>query len=170
MRMLPRLLRMVLKTIMVTVMFLLVTVTFVDVGGRYLFSRPLPGAFEWQEVLMAIAIFTGLPLVTIDREHVTVSLLDGIFARWAILRRLQLIVVNTVSCGVLTFVALRLYDQGQGFIRWGDTSAFMRIPYWPVAYFMAAMAALAAVVLAIRVALLAAGGEMDNETSDGGGF
>lgn len=160
-------LTLVLKIILIVAMLLLVSITFVDVIGRYLFSRPLPGAFEWQEVLMAVAIFTGLPLVTIDREHVTVGIFEGLFARWGWLHRVQRVTVTAVSCFAAGFVALRLYDQGSSFLRWGDTSAFMRIPYWPVAYFMASMAAVAVLVLAAQAILIATG--RDDAQGDSGG-
>ena len=38
--------------------------TFVDVIARYVFNRPLAGAFEVTELLLLVLIFAGLPLVT----------------------------------------------------------------------------------------------------------
>ncbi|SVB94388.1 uncharacterized protein METZ01_LOCUS247242, partial [marine metagenome] len=35
------------------VLMLLMIITFIDVLGRYLFSAPLPGAFELTEIMMA---------------------------------------------------------------------------------------------------------------------
>lgn len=58
---------------------LIVVLTFADVLGRYVFSSPVRGSLEMIEFAMALVIFTALPLVTRQREHVTVSLIDGMF-------------------------------------------------------------------------------------------
>ena len=44
--------------------------TFVDVVARYLFNRPIRGAFEVTELLLLVLIFAGLPLVSHADEHV----------------------------------------------------------------------------------------------------
>ena len=42
--------------------------TFVDVVARYLFNRPIRGAFEVTELMLLVLIFAGLPLVSSRRR------------------------------------------------------------------------------------------------------
>ena len=57
-------------------LFCLMALTTVDVIGRYLFNRPLRGAFEITELLLLTLIFAGLPLVSRADEHVTMDFID----------------------------------------------------------------------------------------------
>lgn len=57
-------------------LFLLMTVTCIDVVGRYALGKPLPGAFELSEVILAMIVYASLPLVTLHGEHVSIDLLD----------------------------------------------------------------------------------------------
>ena len=72
-------------------LFCLMTLTCVDVIGRYFFNTPVTGGFELTEMMLAALIFFGLPLVTIRNEHVTVDLLDPVTPDW--LLRIQHVVV-----------------------------------------------------------------------------
>jgi TRAP-type C4-dicarboxylate transport system permease small subunit len=63
---------------------LIVALTFVDVFARYLISAPIRGSVEIIQYAMALTIFAALPLVTRDREHVTVSLIDGLLGSRAL--------------------------------------------------------------------------------------
>jgi TRAP-type transport system small permease protein len=56
----------------------MVALTLVDVLGRKLLNTPVFGANDLTEHLMAIIIFSGLPLLTAQREHLSVDLFD----RW----------------------------------------------------------------------------------------
>ena len=61
----------------------MMVLTVVDVTGRFVFNRPIPGSFEVMEFCLAIVVFSALPLVTWDRRHITVSLFDSFFRRRA---------------------------------------------------------------------------------------
>lgn len=146
-RLAARLLSVVAALLLVTMML----VTFVDVVGRYLFNAPLPGAFELTEVLLALVIFVGLPLVTARREHVTVDLVTARLP-WrlrAALARLALM----VTAAMLGVFAWRLGASARDFSAYGDATVYLGIPLGPVAGTMAlfaAISALVAAVLAIR--------------------
>jgi TRAP-type C4-dicarboxylate transport system permease small subunit len=55
------------------ILFAMMTLTFVDVVARYVFNRPISGAFEVTELLLLVLIFAGLPLVSHADEHVTME-------------------------------------------------------------------------------------------------
>lgn len=64
--------------LLITLLALMVALTFADVIGRRLFNTPVFGAHDITEHLMALIIFAGLPLLTAQRGHLSVDLFD----RW----------------------------------------------------------------------------------------
>ena len=119
------------------ILFTMMLLTFVDVVGRYLVSRPVRGAFEVTELMLLTLIFAGLPLVTRADEHVTMDLIDrllGARARALLARLVQLL------CGALMFLLAWLMWQKAGVIAgYGDTTDVLRIVVGPFVYFMVAM-------------------------------
>lgn len=131
-------------------LFIMMVLTFYDVTGRYLFNSPLQGSYELNEVLLGLSVFSALPLATLRDEHVTVSLLDGVFR--GRVRLIQELIVSIVSFVVLSGLAWRLADQANTLATYDDRSMFLQIPYAWVAYFMTVMA----IVSACLILMLAA--------------
>ena len=69
-------LRRPLEGAMILMLFLMIALTFADVLGRKLFSKPVYGAHDLTEHLMALIVFAGLPLLTAQRGHLCVDLFD----------------------------------------------------------------------------------------------
>lgn len=137
----------------VAALFLLImmAVTFIDVIGRYVFSSPLPGAFELTEVLLGLIIFVGLPLATLRQEHVTVDLLTGRASPR--LRMLLSRLAQAMTAVVLGMLAWRLAVIARDLSAYGDATVFLGIPLGPVAAVMAALSAagsFCALILLIR--------------------
>jgi len=113
------------------------TLTFVDVVARYVFSRPLRGAFEVTELMLLVLIFAGLPLVTHAGEHVTMDLVDrflGARGRARAARAVELL------CAALMFVlAWLMWIKAGRIAGYGDTTDVLRIAVGPFVYFMTAM-------------------------------
>ena len=91
------------------VLFALMVLTFIDVIGRYVFSAPLPSAFELTELSMGILSFLGLPLVSARRGHIAISLVDRLIGRRG--RRLQQIVVNLLAALAFAFLTWRMWVE-----------------------------------------------------------
>jgi TRAP-type C4-dicarboxylate transport system permease small subunit len=64
------------STVLVIMLSAMVLLTFTDVVGRRLFNTPVFGANDITEHLMAIIVFSGLPLLTLQRGHLSIDLLD----------------------------------------------------------------------------------------------
>jgi TRAP-type C4-dicarboxylate transport system permease small subunit len=115
----------------------MMTLTFVDVVARYVFNRPLRGAFEITELLLLVLIFAGLPLVTHAGEHVTMDLIDRFLG--ARERRLARRLVELI-CAALTFLlAWLMWIRAGRIAAYGDTTDVLRIEVGPFVYFMTAM-------------------------------
>ena len=67
-----------LAVISCAVLFMTMTLTFIDVGGHYIFNSPLPALAEIIAFMMAGLVFCVLPLVCFREGHVTIDLLDGV--------------------------------------------------------------------------------------------
>src|SRR5688572_6536462 len=84
------------------ILFAMMALTFVDVVARYVFNRPIRGAFELTELLLLVLIFAGLPLVSHADEHVTMDFVD----RWlgAAARRALNLAIDFVVAALMFFM------------------------------------------------------------------
>lgn len=64
------------NAVLVAALSVMVALTFVDVIGRRLFGKPVFGANDITEHLMALIVFAGLPLLTGARGHLSIDLFD----------------------------------------------------------------------------------------------
>jgi TRAP-type C4-dicarboxylate transport system permease small subunit len=121
----------------------MMTLTFVDVVARYVFNRPLRGAFEVTELLLVVLIFGGLPLVSHADEHVTMDFIDKLLGRWRDLWQRAVQVLCAALMFLLTWLVWIKADRIQAY---GDATDVLRIVYGPFVYFMAVMIALAGLI------------------------
>jgi len=142
-------LRTVLGLVTGILLMLMMLLTAVDVGGRYFFNSPLEGAQELTEMLLATSMFSALPLVTLDREHIAVSLIDHLFTGMADLMRR--VVIDLLSLLALLAFGWRLVVLGQTLAEYGDRTLFLGIPLAPIAWFMAAMSFASALLVGLML-------------------
>jgi TRAP-type C4-dicarboxylate transport system permease small subunit len=133
-----------LGAISATVLFAMMLVTAVDVAGRYLFSRPLPGGFELTEMMLAALIYCGLPLVSKRREHIVIDTFDPFMPRW--LKRGLDMLAEVVCALALGGIGWLIFRRALRVADYGDTTAVLRLPLAPVAFVMAAMIVVTAII------------------------
>ena len=126
------------------ILLVMMLLTFVDVVARYVFNRPVRGAFEVTELLLVVLIFAGLPLVSYADEHVTMDFIDRMLgARGrAWLRK----IVDVLVSGLMFFMAWQVTIKAARITSYGDATDVLRIVYGPFVYFSAAMIALAGLI------------------------
>lgn len=130
-------------------LFVMMTLTFVDVCGRYLFDLPVPGGFEITETLLAALIFAGLPALTRKDSHVVVDLLPE--PSGALSRSLYNGAINASLCVMLGFVAVHLWGEANDALQYGESTAVLQIHLAPVIYFMSGMTFLGSLICLTRV-------------------
>lgn len=131
-----------------TVLFAMMMLTSVDVLLRYVFNAPLRGAFEVTELLMAVLIFCGLPLVSRRDEHVTVDFAGSLFPAWM---RSALHVMVQLACAALMFGAgWLLWVKAGKVAQYGDNTATLRIGLAPWVYLMSVLLAFTGLVHLVR--------------------
>ncbi|MFO1327442.1 MAG: TRAP transporter small permease [Rubrivivax sp.] len=118
--------------------------TLVDVSGRKLLSASVPGSLELTELMLVVVIFAGLPLVSLQGEHVVFDSLDA----WlpAGFRRVQHLVVDLACAAALLGVAALMWTKGSQMIEYGDVTAQLKLPLGPFVYLMSLLCALTALV------------------------
>jgi len=131
------------------VLFAMMLLTFVDVVGRYVLNSSIPGGFEIQQIMMAMLIFAGLPLVSRRAEHVTVDLVDH--ALPARVRRAMRVIVELACAGLLLGLARLMWRKAGSVAAYGDTTTVLLIKYAPFAYAIFAFLLLAGVVHLINL-------------------
>ncbi len=129
------------------VLFALMALTCADVGGRYFLNRPILGAFELTEMLLAALIFTALPLATLRNEHVTIDLFDALMPAWVL--RLQHVLACAIGVVCLGYLAWRLWLRAGNMLAAGQTTAQLHFTIAWLTYGMAVMTGLSAAALAV---------------------
>ena len=133
------------SAILLAMMFL----TVVDVVARYVFSRPVRGAFEVTELMLLVLIFAGLPLVSFSDEHAVMDFVDRLLGRRG-QRELER-VVQIANAAFMFLLAWLVWRKADRIWAYGDTTDVLRIAYGPFVYFMALTLALAGFIHAYKV-------------------
>ncbi|RIY40097.1 TRAP transporter small permease [Neopusillimonas maritima] len=145
----------VLKWTCVLPLMVILVLTFVDVFMRYVFASPITGATEVIRFCMALAVFAGLPVLTRDRGHITVSLIDNLLGAHAL--RIKQAVCDAVSLFAVMLLAWRLWDQAGLYVNTQAATIVLDLPMAPLVYVLFAFTVLTAILLAaVMVNTLAA--------------
>jgi TRAP-type C4-dicarboxylate transport system permease small subunit len=133
----------------------MVTVTVIDVAGRYLFNAPLSGGYEISEILMGLTVFAALPLASRAESHLAIGLLtDGLHGT---ARRWHRIAILAVSAAGLGYIGWRMSVQAMIVKGSMASTGSLQIPIWPVATAMAVLGWLSCLVTLALLARASAG-------------
>jgi len=126
------------------ILLVMMALTVVDVVARYVFSRPVRGAFEVTELMLVVLIFAGLPLVSFTDEHAVMDFIDRVLGPRA-QRRLERLV--QLACAAFMFLLTGLmWRKADRIWAYRDTTDVLRIVYGPFVYFMAITLGLAGLI------------------------
>ena len=123
--------------------------TFVDVVARYVFSRPLRGAFEVTELMLLVLIFAGLPLVSFTDEHAVMDFVDRVLSPRGLALTQRL--VQAVSAAFMFLLGWLTWLKADRIWAYRDSTDVLRIVYGPFVYFMALTLFLAGVIHLYKV-------------------
>ncbi|GAA6143465.1 TRAP transporter small permease subunit [Hydrogenophaga sp. 5NK40-0174] len=125
-------------------LFSIMWLTFVDVMGRKFWERSVPGSVELTEILLIMVIFGALPLVSWRAEHVVFDSMDAFIPDW--LKDIQGRLVNLITGGMFGFLSWLMMQRAERLAEYGDITDHLQISLAPVAWGMAALLALSALV------------------------
>lgn len=132
--------------VFLTAMMLL---TVADVLARWLFARPIHGAYELTELLLTCTFFLALPAVFLRDGNIVVDMVDGWFPRavpW--LKRFAL----AAAAAMLAIITWRCWLFARNAIEFGDVTSDLSLPlllYWIPLLVGIGGAAVAALVMAL---------------------
>jgi TRAP-type C4-dicarboxylate transport system permease small subunit len=113
-------------------LFLMMLLVAADVIGRYVFSKPIKGAMEIDELMMVLVVFLVLAYCTLEKGHIRVELLLAHLSR-----RTQAILDSFTYLSSLGIVALFVWQMGmlgwqELFSPTGNVSLLLAIPEAPL--------------------------------------
>lgn len=126
------------------ILFAMMLLTTVDVVARYVFNRPLRGAFEVTELLLVVLIFAGLPLVSFAGEHAVMDFVDRVLGRRAQVALER--VVQAVSAALMFLLTWLVWGKADRVWAYRDATDVLRVVYGPFVYFMAVMIGLTGLI------------------------
>lgn len=130
-------------------LFSLMLLTFSDVILRSAFDSPVESATELTRLLMAIMVFSVLPAVSIRNEHIVVDLLDHLIGTgW--LAKLKSSLISLLCGGMLLWPAQRVIVLAERARDYGDVTEYLHIPQFYIAWFIAIMTFVTAILLIIQ--------------------
>jgi len=136
-------------------LFVLMVMTFTDVVLRSAFNTPIEAASELTRMLMAILVFSALPVVSGRGGHIAVDLLDpwfggGPLARW------RDVVISLICGAMLWWPAGQVAKLAERAREYGDVTEFLGIPQFYIAWFIAVLTYVTAGVLVLRALVMVA--------------
>lgn len=126
------------------ILLAMMLLTVVDVVARYVFSRPVRGAFEITELMLVVLIFAGLPLVSFSDEHAVMDFIDRVLGPRG--RRALERAVQATSAGFMFLMAWLTWLKADRIWAYRDATDVLRVVYGPFVYFMAATLALTGLI------------------------
>ena len=126
------------------ILLAMMLLTFVDVVARYVFNRPVRGAFEVTELMLVVLIFAGLPLVSWADEHALMDFIDRLLGARA--QRLLVRAVQAACAAVMFLLTWLIWLKADRIWAYRDATDVLRVVYGPFVYFMAVMLGLAGLI------------------------
>ncbi|MBT3991926.1 MAG: TRAP transporter small permease [Rhodospirillaceae bacterium] len=125
-------------------LFLMLAITFFDVIGRYFLNAPITGAHEIIAFLLGLTIFTALPLVTLDRGHITVGMFERFYK--GPVRYIIHLVVLLGTLAVVGFIAWLMFDQAETMREADFITEYLDMPQAPIVYVLSGLGVFACVI------------------------
>lgn len=129
-------------------LFILMVMTFFDVILRSVLNAPIEAATELTRILMAIMVFSVLPMISAGKGQIAVDLTDGVFSRLR-LSRARDAVVYIVSGVMLIWPIKRVWILAERARDYGDVTEYLSIPVFYVGWFIAGFTAITAMAMIV---------------------
>ncbi len=131
----------------VLVLLAMMLLTSADVIARYLFNRPISGAFELTEIFLATLVFLAMPLTTATDGHIRADLLP-IRTGSALSVALGFLAMIIVA-GIFSAMAWEVWEHAQKLYKRGTVTNSLSIPLFFVARLVSVSCAISAVAAVV---------------------
>jgi TRAP-type C4-dicarboxylate transport system permease small subunit len=131
---------------------LLMTVTVLDVVGRYWLNAPLTGALDLSSIMLVLIVACAIAYAGRSGAHVTADMITTLGSPG--FERATAIAIKLLACLVTATWSWRLYVTGGVAGQLGEGTQLLNIPYEPIYKVMSMGVGLYSVAFAIEAALL----------------
>lgn len=129
-------------------LFILMSMTFLDVILRSLFSNPIESATELTRLFMAIIVFSSLPMVSWKGENIAVDLLDPIMSDKIV--HWRNILFDLITGIVLIWPTIRVWQLAERSRKYGDVTEYLNLPQHYTGWFIAIFTGITAMAFIAR--------------------
>ena len=129
-------------------LFALMLLTFTDVVLRSAFNAPIEAATELIRILMAVVVFSVLPVISARGGHISVDLTDSLFDRAGV-SRIRAAVLYLVSGVMMIWPVQRVWILAERSRSYGDGTEYLAIPQFYIGWFITAAVAMTSAVLIV---------------------
>lgn len=115
-------------------LFVMMMIIVIDVTMRYLFSRPIHGAYDIVEVSLVIFVYHGLSACFLARQNIVIDLIDNVVPErvTAFLVRLS----DLITVGILAVMVWAMVNPALQAFEYGDKKIELGLPLsvlWTIA-------------------------------------
>ncbi len=143
-------------TLAVAALVVMGATTAADVALKYLFARPIVGAYDVVESLLPVVIFHGLPATILRRQNIAIDLVDQFVSRGG--KRVLLLCGDIVMLALLCLVTWAMTTPALQAYGYGDRKLELGLPL-AVVWFAAVVGMVGSCLAAAAVAERSARGE-----------
>lgn len=111
------------------VLYVMMGLVIVDVGGRFLFNKPIAGNIELTEMLMVFSIYLGMAYTQREKGHVGMDLFITTVLKGKAYH-LNNIIINFLSLFINIMIAYYAFNQAIVTYHNKSTSIYLNIPMW----------------------------------------
>ena len=146
------------------ILFVLMLITFVDVVGRNVINRPLTGAAELTEILLAAMIFLMLPRVALRNQHIVIDLVENVVGPRTL--KAMDIFAAVLSAVMFFLICYQMWILATRAAGYGDSTGALGIPIAPVLFCISVMSAVVglASLFSVSAPSVAAASGLDGAT------
>ena len=119
------------------------SITVADVALKYLFARPIAGAYDVIESLLPVVVFMGLPATLLRRQNIAIDLIDGLVGPDH--ARTLIRIADAAMLAMLALLLAAMWSPAVQALEFGDRKLELGLPV--VVVWAAAMLGLAGCVL-----------------------
>lgn len=132
-----RLIALVPTAVAVLALFAMMVMTFTDVVLRSAANMPIEAATELTRIMMAVIVFSVLPVISAQNNHIAVDLTDSLFS--PTLARWRDALIALICGGMLWWPAERVVVLANRAQSYGDVTEYLAIPQFYIAWFVAVL-------------------------------
>lgn len=117
-------------------LFAMMCLTVVDVAGRYLFNKPVLGAYELTEFMVLILIFSFLGYAQNKKSHISVDLVMMFFPEKL---KVFIEIFNHLACLLIMILIVWMgFEKAYEMVGTGESSPNLSLPSYPFVFFLVA--------------------------------